>query len=109
IYGTAWASREDLKAYLNQLAEAAKRDHRKRGTELDLFSFPDELGSGLAVFHPKGGILRRELEGSVPQRHIDEGFDFVNPPHISKDGLFHPSEPLPYNPENRFPTKDLDG
>jgi threonyl-tRNA synthetase len=109
IYGTAWASRDDLKAYLQRLEEAAKRDHRKLGAELDLFSFPDELGSGLAVFHPKGGILRRELEGYVRQRHIDEGFDFVNTPHISKDGLFHTSGHLPYYAETMFPPMDLEG
>ena len=109
IYGTAWASRDDLKAYLNRLEEAAKRDHRKLGAELDLFSFPDELGSGLAVFHPKGGILRRELEGYVRQRHMDEGFDFVNTPHISKDGLFHTSGHLPYYADTMFPPMDLEG
>jgi threonyl-tRNA synthetase len=109
IYGTAWATRDDLKAYLQRLEEAAKRDHRKLGVELDLFSFPDELGSGLAVFHPKGGILRRELEGYVRQRHIDEGFDFVNTPHISKDGLFHTSGHLPYYAETMFPPMDLEG
>jgi threonyl-tRNA synthetase len=109
IYGTAWASRDDLKAHLTQLEEAAKRDHRKLGIELDLFSFPDELGSGLAVFHPKGGILRRELENYVRQRHIDEGFDFVNTPHISKEGLFHTSGHLPYYAETMFPPMDLEG
>ncbi|MEP6642281.1 MAG: threonine--tRNA ligase, partial [Gaiellales bacterium] len=109
IYGTAWASRDDLKAYLNRLAEAAKRDHRKLGVELDLFSFPDELGSGLAVFHPKGGILRRELEQYVRQRHIDEGFSFVNTPHISKDGLFHTSGHLPYYADTMFPPMELEG
>jgi threonyl-tRNA synthetase len=109
IYGTAWASRDDLKAHLNRLEEAAKRDHRKLGIELDLFSFPDELGSGLAVFHPKGGILRRELENYVRQRHIDEGFDFVNTPHISKDGLFHTSGHLPYYAGTMFPPMDLEG
>ncbi len=109
IYGTAWASRDDLKAYLHRLEEAAKRDHRKLGIELDLFSFPDELGSGLAVFHPKGGILRRELENYVRQRHIDEGFDFVNTPHITKDGLFHTSGHLPYYADTMFPPMDLEG
>ncbi|MEO6886595.1 MAG: threonine--tRNA ligase [Jatrophihabitantaceae bacterium] len=109
IYGTAWASRDDLKAHLFGLEEAAKRDHRKLGIELDLFSFPDELGSGLAVFHPKGGILRRELEGYVRQRHIDEGFEFVNTPHISKDGLFHTSGHLPYYADTMFPPMDLEG
>ena len=109
IYGTAWASRDDLKAHLFRLEEAAKRDHRKLGIELDLFSFPDELGSGLAVFHPKGGILRREMENYVRQRHIDEGFDFVNTPHISKDGLFHTSGHLPYYADTMFPPMDLEG
>ena len=109
IYGTAWASRDDLKAHLFRLEEAAKRDHRKLGIELDLFSFPDELGSGLAVFHPKGGILRREMENYVRQRHIDEGFEFVNTPHISKDGLFHTSGHLPYYADTMFPPMDLEG
>jgi threonyl-tRNA synthetase len=108
IYGTAWASRDDLKAYLTRLEEAAKRDHRKLGVELDLFSFPDELGSGLAVFHPKGGILRRELENYVRQRHIDEGFEFVNTPHISKDGLFYTSGHLPYYADTMFPPMELE-
>jgi threonyl-tRNA synthetase len=108
IYGTAWASKDDLKAHLHRLEEAARRDHRRLGVELDLFSFPDELGSGLAVFHPKGGILRRELEGYVRQRHIDEGFDFVNTPHISKDGLFHTSGHLPYYADTMFPPMELE-
>jgi threonyl-tRNA synthetase len=108
IYGTAWASKDDLKAYLERLEEAAKRDHRKLGAELDLFSFPDELGSGLAVFHPKGGILRRELESYVRQRHIDEGFSFVNTPHISKDGLFHTSGHLPYYADTMFPPMEVE-
>ena len=109
IYGTAWASKDALKAYLTLLEEAAKRDHRKLGAELDLFSFPEELGSGLAVFHPKGAVLRRELEGYVRQRHIDEGFDFVNTPHISKDGLFHTSGHLPYYADGMFPPMELEG
>jgi threonyl-tRNA synthetase len=109
IYGTAWASKDALKAYLTLLEEAAKRDHRKLGAELDLFSFPEELGSGLAVFHPKGAVLRRELEGYVRQRHIDEGFDFVNTPHISKDGLFHTSGHLPYYADVMFPPMELEG
>jgi threonyl-tRNA synthetase len=109
IYGTAWASRDDLKAYLTRLEEAAKRDHRKLGIELDLFSFPDELGSGLAVFHPKGGILRKALEDYVRQRHLDEGFDFVATPHISKDDLFHTSGHLPYYADTMFPPMHLEG
>ncbi|HEY3713248.1 MAG TPA: threonine--tRNA ligase, partial [Jatrophihabitantaceae bacterium] len=108
IYGTAWASRDDLKAHLTQLEEAAKRDHRKLGAELDLFSFPDELGSGLPVFHPKGGVLRRVLEDYVRQRHIDEGFDFVSTPHISKDGLFYTSGHLPYYADTMFPPMELE-
>ena len=109
VYGTAWPSKDDLKAYLERLAEAERRDHRKLGAELDLFSFPDEIGSGMAVFHPKGGIIRREMEGYVRQRHIDEGFDFVNTPHISKDGLFHTSGHLPYYADTRFPAMELEG
>ena len=85
IYGTAWASRDDLKEHLHRLEEAAKRDHRKLGAELDLFSFPDEIGSGLPVFHPKGGVLKRELEDYVRRRHIEEGFEYVGTPHISKE------------------------
>ncbi|MFL6160679.1 MAG: threonine--tRNA ligase [Jatrophihabitantaceae bacterium] len=108
IYGTAWATRDQLKAYLNRLAEAAKRDHRKLGAELDLFSFPDEIGSGLAVFHPKGGILRRVMEDYVRQRHAEESFEFVSTPHISKDGLFHTSGHLPYYAESMFPPMELD-
>jgi threonyl-tRNA synthetase len=109
IYGTAWESQEALDAYLHRLAEAERRDHRKLGVELDLFSFPDELGSGLAVFHPKGGILRRELENYARQRHIDEGFSFVNTPHITKEGLFHTSGHLPYYEETMFPAMQLEG
>ncbi|MDQ2845199.1 MAG: threonine--tRNA ligase [Actinomycetota bacterium] len=109
IYGTAWESQQALDGYLERLAEAERRDHRKLGVELDLFSFPDELGSGLVVFHPKGGILRRELEGYVRQRHIDEGFDFVNTPHISKEGLFHLSGHLPYYADGMFPPMEMEG
>jgi len=108
IYGTAWPSKDALKAYLVQLEEAAKRDHRKLGTELDLFSFPDELGSGLPVFHPKGGILRRVMEDYVRQRHAEEGFDFVSTPHISKDTLFHISGHLPYYADSMFPPMELE-
>ncbi|MGH8861710.1 MAG: aminoacyl--tRNA ligase-related protein, partial [Jatrophihabitantaceae bacterium] len=108
IYGTAWASRDDLKAYLNRLEEAAKRDHRKLGAELDLFSFPDELGSGLAVFHPKGGILRKEMEDYARQRHLDAGFEFVNTPHISKEVLFQTSGHLPYYADSMFPPMATD-
>ena len=109
VYGTAWPSKDELKAYLERLAEAERRDHRKLGAELDLFSFPDELGSGLAVFHPKGGIISREMEDYVRQRHIEEGFDFVSTPHISKDGLFHTSGHLPYYADTMFPPMELEG
>ena len=84
IYGTAWESKDAHKAYLEQLAEAERRDHRRLGAELDLFSFPDEIGSGLAVFHPKGGVIKREMEDYVRRRHIEEGFDYVGTPHITQ-------------------------
>jgi threonyl-tRNA synthetase len=109
LYGTAWPSREALKAYQTRLAEAALRDHRKLGAELDLFSFPDELGSGLAVFHPKGGVLKREMEDYVRRRHIEEGFSYVGTPHISKEGLFHTSGHLPYYADGMFPPMDVEG
>jgi threonyl-tRNA synthetase len=109
IYGTAWGSREDLKDYLYRLEEAAKRDHRKLGAELDLFSFPDELGSGLPVFHPKGGVIKREMEDYVRRRHIEEGFEYVGTPHITKDGLFHTSGHLPYYAETMFPPMEFEG
>ncbi|HEY8302883.1 MAG TPA: threonine--tRNA ligase, partial [Jatrophihabitans sp.] len=108
IYGTAWAARDDLKGYLYRLDEAAKRDHRKLGAELDLFSFPDEIGSGLPVFHPKGGVLKRALEDYVRQRHIEEGFEYVGTPHISKEELFHTSGHLPYYADTMFPPLDTD-
>jgi threonyl-tRNA synthetase len=109
IYGTAWPSRDELKAYLNRLAEAERRDHRKLGTELDLFSFPDEIGSGLPVFHPKGGVIKREMEDYVRARHIEEGFQYVGTPHISKEGLFHTSGHLPYYAETMFPPMHMEG
>jgi len=109
IYGTAWPSKDDLKAYLDRLAEAERRDHRKLGVELDLYSFPDELGSGLAVFHPKGGVVKREMEDYVRRRHIEEGFDYVGTPHISKDGLFYTSGHLPYYAEGMFPPMEMEG
>ncbi len=109
VYGTAWPSREELKAYEFRLAEAARRDHRKLGAELDLFSFPDELGSGLPVFHPRGGVVKREMEDYVRRRHIEEGFDYVGTPHISKEGLFHTSGHLPYYKDTMFPPMELEG
>ncbi|WP_353508920.1 threonine--tRNA ligase [Intrasporangium sp.] len=109
IYGTAWPSKEELRAHLDRLAEAERRDHRKLGAELDLFSFPDELGSGLPVFHPKGGVIKREMEDYVRRRHIEEGFDYVGTPHITKDGLFHTSGHLPYYADTMFPPMELEG
>ncbi|HET6532300.1 MAG TPA: threonine--tRNA ligase [Actinoplanes sp.] len=109
VYGTAWPSRDELKAYLHRLAEAERRDHRKLGTELDLFSFPDEIGSGLVVFHPKGGVIKREMEDYVRRRHIEEGFQYVGTPHIAKEGLFHTSGHLPYYADTMFPPMHMEG
>ena len=109
VYGTAWPTKDDMRAYLDRLAEAEKRDHRKLGAELDLYSFPDELGSGLAVFHPKGGVIKREMEDYVRRRHIEEGFQYVGTPHISKDGLFHTSGHLPYFADSMFPPMAMEG
>jgi threonyl-tRNA synthetase len=108
IYGTAWESKDAHKAYLEQLAEAERRDHRRLGAELDLFSFPDEIGSGLVVFHPKGGVVKREMEDYVRRRHIEEGFDYVGSPHIAKGGLFETSGHLPYYEDTMFPAMDLE-
>lgn len=103
IYGTAWASKTDLVAYQTRMAEAARRDHRKLGAELDLYSFPEEVGPGLVLFHPKGGILRHIIEDYVTQRHLAAGFDFVHTPEITKGGLFHTSGHLPYYADTMFP------
>ncbi|MGA8255257.1 MAG: threonine--tRNA ligase [Nocardioides sp.] len=109
IYVTAWESKEALDAHLERIAEAERRDHRKLGRDLDLFSFPDEIGSGLAVFHPKGGVIKRVMEDYVRQRHIEEGFDYVGSPHISKEGLFHTSGHLPYYADTMFPPMEFEG
>ena len=108
LYGTAWASKEDLRAYLEFLAEAEKRDHRKLGTELDLFSFPEEVGSGLAVFHPKGGIVRRVMEDYSRKRHEEAGYEFVNTPHITKAALFEQSGHLDWYADGMYPPMHLD-
>jgi threonyl-tRNA synthetase len=108
IYGTAWPTKDELKAYLERLAEAERRDHRRIGTEMDLFSFHDEVGSGLPLFHPKGGVIKRVMEDYVRQRHIEEGFSYVGTPHITKDGLFHTSGHLPYYADTMFPALDLE-
>ncbi|KRB74137.1 threonine--tRNA ligase [Nocardioides sp. Root190] len=109
VYGTAWPTKEALEEHLHRLEEAERRDHRKLGRELDLFSFPDEIGSGLPVFHPKGGVLKREMEDYVRLRHIEEGFSYVGTPHISKDGLFHTSGHLPYYADTMFPPMEFEG
>ncbi len=108
LYGTAWPSKEELRAYLDRLAEAEKRDHRKLGVELDLFSFPDEIGSGLPVFHPKGGIIRMEMEEYARRRHVQEGYQFVNTPHITKGHLFEQSKHLEWYADGMFPPMHVD-
>ena len=108
IYGTAWESRDALKAHLTMLEEAEKRDHRKLGSELDLFSFPDEIGSGLAVFHPKGGVVRMVMEEYSRRRHVAEGYEFVNTPHITKGALFETSGHLDWYAEGMYPPMQLD-
>ena len=109
IYGTAWESKEALEEHLHRLEEAERRDHRKLGRDLDLFSFPDEIGSGLVVFHPKGGVIKRVMEDYVRQRHIEEGFQYVGTPHITKEGLFHTSGHLPYYADTMFPPMQMEG
>ncbi|MER6939753.1 threonine--tRNA ligase [Nocardioides sp. NPDC127514] len=109
IYGTAWESKEALDAHLARIEEAERRDHRKLGRELDLFSFPDEIGSGLPVFHPKGGIIKREMEDYVRAKHIEHGFEYVGTPHIAREQLFHTSGHLPYYGDGMFPALDVDG
>src|SRR6478672_4301943 len=108
IYGTAWESKAALDEHLHCLEEAEKRDHRKLGQELDLFSFPDEIGSGLAVFHPKGGAIRRVMEDYSRRRHEEAGYEFVNSPHITKAHLFETSGHLEWFAEGMFPPMDLD-
>ena len=108
LYGTAWPSKEDLKAYLTFLEEAEKRDHRRLGAELDLFSFPEEIGSGLAVFHPKGGVVRRVMEDYSRKRHEEGGYEFVNSPHITKGQLFEKSGHLDWYAEGMYPPMHLD-
>ena len=103
VYGTAWPSKDELQAYKTRLEEAAKRDHRKLGTELDLFSFHEIVGSGLPLFHPRGGVIKREMEDYVRARHIEEGFDYVGTPHIAKEELFYTSGHLPYYADGMFP------
>ena len=108
IYGTAWESTEALDNHLELLAEAERRDHRKLGAELDLFSFPDELGSGLPVFHPKGGIIRQEMENYSRKRHVEEGYEFVYSPHITKGHLYEVSGHLDWYRDGMFPAMHID-
>ena len=109
IYGTAWESRDAQDEHLKFLAEAEKRDHRKLGAELDLFSFPTEIGSGLPVFHPKGGTIRRVMEDYSRRRHEEAGYEFVNTPHITKSELFEISGHLGWFRESMFPPMEMDG
>ena len=108
IYGTAWESQAALDAHLHQLEEAERRDHRKIGVELDLFSFPGEIGSGLAVFHPKGGTVRRLMEDYSRERHVQAGYEFVTSPHIAKEDLFNTSGHLEWFADGMFPPMELD-
>ena len=108
IYGTAWPSQEELDNYLHLLAEAEKRDHRRLGSELDLFSFPEEIGSGLAVFHPKGGIIRRAMEDYSRKRHEEEDYQFVYSPHLTKAALFETSGHLQWYAEGMYPPMVMD-
>jgi threonyl-tRNA synthetase len=108
IYGTAWESKDALAAYKAMLAEAERRDHRRLGAELDLFSFPEEIGSGLAVFHPKGGIIRRVMEDYSRKRHEESGYEFVYTPHITKETLFQTSGHLQWYADAMFPPMELD-
>jgi threonyl-tRNA synthetase len=109
IYGTAWESKDALRTHLDLLAEAEKRDHRKLGAELDLFSFPEQIGSGLAVWHPKGGVVRRVMEDYSRRRHEQAGYQFVATPHLTKSGLFATSGHLQWYAEGMYPPMELDG
>ena len=109
VYGTAWENKDALKAYLTFLEEAEKRDHRKLGSELDLFSIPDEIGSGLAVFHPKGGVIRRVMEDYSRKRHEEGGYEFVYSPHATKSTLFEKSQHLSWYADGMYPPMQLDG
>ncbi|WP_404439297.1 threonine--tRNA ligase [Microbacterium aerolatum] len=108
IYGTAWPTKDELKAYKERIAEAERRDHRKLGVEMDLFSFPDEIGSGLAVFHPRGGIIRYEIEENLRRHLLRNGYDVVNSPHITKKDLFQTSGHLQTYADGMFPPMHLD-
>ncbi|ROZ64693.1 threonine--tRNA ligase [Kocuria soli] len=108
IYGTAWPTKDELKAYKDRLAEAERRDHRRLGTALDLFSFPDDIGSGLAVFHPRGGLIRMEMENLSREQHVKAGYSFVNTPHITKSNLFERSGHLGFYKDGMYPPMHMD-
>ena len=108
VYGTAWPSKDELRAHIERLEEAAKRDHRRLGAELDLFSFPEEVGSGLAVFHPKGGMIRKVMEDYSRNRHEESGYEFVYSPHVTKSNLFETSGHLSWYAEGMYPPLQLD-
>src|SRR5690606_3689532 len=108
IYGTAWPTKEELRAYQERIAEAERRDHRRLGSELDLFSFPEEIGSGLPVFHPKGAMVRMEMEEYSRRRHIEAGYSFVTTPHITKAQLFETSKHLEWYADGMYPPMHLD-
>lgn len=108
IYGTAWPTKDELREYQEHIKEAERRDHRKLGTELDLFSFPDEIGSGLVVFHPKGGIVRMEMENYSRKKHLEAGYSFVNTPHITKSNLFEVSGHLDFYADGMYPPMHMD-
>ena len=108
VYGTAWPSKEELKAYQDRIEQAALRDHRRLGTELDLFSFPDEIGSGLAVFHPKGGLIRMEMEDYSRRQHVAAGYEFVNTPHLTKAKLYELSGHLDWYADGMYPPMHMD-
>ena len=108
VYGTAWPTKDELRTHLERLAEAERRDHRRLGAELDLFSFPDEIGSGLPVFHPRGGIIRQEMENYSRQRHVEAGYQFVYTPHITKEQLFRTSGHLDWYAESMYPPMQMD-
>ena len=108
VYGTAWPTKDELRAYVDRLAEAERRDHRKLGAELDLFSFPDEIGSGLAVFHPRGGVIRKAMEDYSRRRHEESGYEFVYSPHITKSALFETSGHLDWYADGMYPPMHLD-
>jgi threonyl-tRNA synthetase len=108
VYGTAWPTKDDLRAHLDRLAEAERRDHRRLGAELDLFSFPDEIGSGLPVFHPRGGVVRLEMEDYSRRRHVEAGYEFVYSPHITKAQLFRTSGHLDWYADGMYPPMHLD-